>query len=173
MLSACVLSIKEFNEYIAKHHRHHGPIRGDKFRVGCLSNGRLCGAASAGRPVSRYLDDGKTLEVLRLCTDGTKNACSFLYSRCARIAQELGYERIITYILETEIGSSLKASGWQLDAATCGGGHWNCATRPRSEGIKTETDLLGEKIIKREAPTCAKQRWLKVLNIKTDGGGQQ
>lgn len=92
-MKAVCLSLKEANKYVEKYHRHHSPVHGDKFRVGCEENGKLVGVANVGRPVSRYLDDGKTLEVLRLCTDGTKNACSFLYSRCARIAKELGYEK--------------------------------------------------------------------------------
>ena len=66
-------------------------------------------------PVARALDDGNTCEIQRLCTDGTKNACSFLYGRCARIAKELGYKKIITYILDTEPGTSLKAAGFTLE----------------------------------------------------------
>jgi hypothetical protein len=33
-----------------------------------------------GRPVARMVDDGWTLEVNRVATDGTKNACSILYA---------------------------------------------------------------------------------------------
>lgn len=84
----------------------------DKFSLGCMANGHLAGVAIVGRPVSRYLDDGLTLEVNRLCTDGTKNACSFLYGAAARAAKVLGYHRIVTYILDTESGVSLRASGW-------------------------------------------------------------
>ena len=95
---------------------------GDKFRVGVSDGDKLVGVAQVGRPVSRYLDDGQTLEVIRCCTDGTKNACSFLYSRCARIAEEMGYKKIITYILASELGSSLKASGWHCETDNAGGG---------------------------------------------------
>ena len=116
--------------------------------MGVESNGVICGVVQVGRPVSRVLDDGKTLEVVRLCTDGTKNACSFLYSRAARIAKELGYSKIITYILETESGDSLAASGWLLEDAKCGGGNWSCKSRPRNT----------------TAPQCFKQRWSKMLN---------
>jgi len=73
--------------------------------------GKLVGVAVAGRPVSRRLDDGLTLEVLRVCTDGTPNACSFLYARCAKIARLMGYERVITYTLTSEGGASLRAVG--------------------------------------------------------------
>ena len=59
-------------------------------------------------PVSRYLDDGHTLEVNRLCTDGTKNACSFLYAAAWRAARAMGYRKIVTYILDTESGASLR-----------------------------------------------------------------
>lgn len=162
-MKAVSLFLKESNQYVEKNHRHHSPVHRDMFRVGCEENGVLCGVANVGRPVSRYLDDGRTLEVLRLCTDGTKNACSFLYSRCARIAKELGYEKIITYILQSESGNSLKASGWICEDNNCGGGHWNCTSRPRSTGIVIQQTLLGEEVIKKEAPICAKQRWVKIL----------
>lgn len=162
-MKAICISLKEANRYVEQYHRHHSPVHRDKFRVGCEMNGTLVGVANVGRPVSRYLDDGKTLEVLRLCTDGTKNACSFLYSRCARIAKELGYEKIITYILESESGNSLKASGWLCEDDNCGGGHWNCQSRPRNIGIIVQQTLLGEVVVKKESPTCAKQRWAKIL----------
>lgn len=163
-MKAVSLSLKEANDYVAQNHRHHNPVVGDKYRVGVEKDGKLCGVANVGRPLSRYLDDGKTVEVLRLCTDGTKNACSFLYSRCARVAKELGFKKIITYILEDENGTSLKASGWTLVNDSCGGGSWNCKSRPRATEEIVQVDLLGEKrVIRKAAITCKKQRWEKVL----------
>jgi hypothetical protein len=96
---------------VAKHHRHNNPTVGGKFALGATQDGKLVGVASAGRPVCRRLDDGKTLEVLRVATDGTMNACSFLYARCAKIARLMGFTRIITYTLESEGGASLRAVG--------------------------------------------------------------
>ena len=122
MLQAIPISLKQANTFVDELHRHHNPAVGDKFRVGVMDGNKLVGVAQVGRPVSRYLDDGQTLEVIRCCTDGTKNACSFLYSRCARIAEEMGYKKIITYILASELGSSLKASGWHLETDNAGGG---------------------------------------------------
>ena len=110
-MTAVPLTQKEANAFVDKLHRHHEPTPGDKYRLGAQVNGVLVGVVQVGRPVSRVLDDGKTVEVIRLCTDGTKNACSFLYSAAARIARELGYSKIITYILNTETGASLKAAG--------------------------------------------------------------
>lgn len=104
MLTVKPMSLADANRFVAEHHRHHKPVRGHKFSLGCMANGHLAGVAIVGRPVSRYLDDGLTLEVNRLCTDGTKNACSFLYGAAARAAKVLGYHRIVTYILDTESG---------------------------------------------------------------------
>ena len=145
-MKAVPLELKQANEFVEKIHRHHAPVHRDKFRVGCEVDGNLVGVVQIARPVARGLDDGETVEVVRLCTDGTPQVCSFLYSRAARIAKEMGYKRIITYILETETGASLKASGWVLDGKTTAKS-WNCPSRPRST----------------TAPTCAKFRWIKIL----------
>lgn len=157
-LTAVPLSFKEANAYIAEKHRHHMPVPRDKFRVGCENeDGKLVGVATVGNPVARTLCDGYTLEVTRLCTDGTANVCSFLYSRCARIAKEMGYKKIITYILETEDGTSLKASGWHCEVEKCGGGSWNRPKRPREVEVVT---LFGSV---EKYPIGAKQRWYKKL----------
>ena len=94
-----------------------------------MVDGQLVGVAIVGRPVSRYLDDGLTLEVNRLCTDGTQNACSFLYGAAARAARTMGYRKIITYILDTENGVSLRAAGWKC-AGLAGGRMWTGKRRP-------------------------------------------
>lgn len=117
MLTLQPVSLAEANAFVALHHRHHKPVRGHKYSLGCFREGQLVGVAITGRPVSRYLDDGLTLEVNRLCTDGTRNACSFLYGAAARAAKAMGYRKIITYILDTEDGASLRAAagparGW-------------------------------------------------------------
>ena len=123
-MKAVPVSLKEANAFVEELHRHHKPAQGDKYRVGAADDdGKLIGVAQVGRPLSRHLDDGETLEVIRLCSDGSQNVCSFLYSRCARIAKEMGYKKIITYILESEDGASLKASGWQLEETVVGGVH--------------------------------------------------
>lgn len=127
------ITMRAANDFVLTHHRHHGKVRGCKFCIGVLDGEqKLRGVAVVGRPVSRYLDNGLTAEVTRLCTDGCKNACSFLYAACARIARQMGYDRIITYILESENGASLRASGWSC-RVTCGGGNWNTPKRPRAD----------------------------------------
>jgi hypothetical protein len=96
-----------------------------------------------GRPVARNLDNGWTLEVNRLCTDGTKNACSMLYSASWRVAKNLGYKKLITYILSEETGASLKASNWKCIGES-GGGSWNCENRPRVDKHPTQKKIKFE-----------------------------
>ena len=151
MLSARPIELKDANAFVDSLHRHHDPVHRDKFRVAAYDGDKLVGVVQIARPVSRMLDDGRTAEVVRLCTDGTKNACSFLYARAARAAAALGYDRIITYILETESGSSLRAAGWHFQTVTSGG-EWSRPSRPR------ETT----------APSCRKQRWEKNLKEETE-----
>lgn len=103
-----------------------------KFAIAAEAYGQIIGVAIVARPVARLLDDGKTLEVARLCTTGERNACSMLYGACARIADAMGYDRIITYILESEPGTSLRATGW-VNEGTAGGGTWSRPNRSRED----------------------------------------
>lgn len=107
------ISLRGANAYVRDHHRHHKPTVGHKFSIACADGQEIVGVAIVGRPVSRHLDDYWTLEVNRLCTDGTRNACSMLYAAAWRVARAMGYKRLITYILESEPGTSLKAVGWK------------------------------------------------------------
>ena len=141
------LTLKCENDFVIQNHRHHGKVQGCKFCIGAVDEkGKLRGVAITGRPVSRYLDNGTTAEITRLCTDGFKNACSFLYAACARIAKEMGYTKIITYILITENGASLKAAGWS-EQGVCGGGNWNVKSRPRNNSPNTCKKRLYYKLI--------------------------
>lgn len=119
-------------QYIAENHRHHRPPQGYKFGISAMCNGEIVGVVTVGRPVNRTLDDGRTAEVTRLCTDGTPNACSLLYGAAWRAAKAMGYTRIVTYILEEESGSSLKASGW-VCTAKVRGTSWNNKSRSRQD----------------------------------------
>lgn len=142
------LSLDEANAFVASNHRHHKPVVGHLFSIGAEIAEQIVGVAIVGRPVARLRDDGMTAEVTRLCTDGTKNACSFLYGASARAAFALGYARIGTYILATEPGTSLMASGWRL-LGERGGGTWNRpgSSRARVDKHPTQTKLLFEKSI--------------------------
>ena len=140
------MTLREANEFVAAHHRHHKPVVGQKFSIGCSRNGQLAGIVIAGRPVSRYLDDGNTLEVTRLCTTGEKNVCSFLYGAAARAARAMGYSKIITYTLNTESGTSLRTAGWTC-AGPAGGIRWTGQRRPAADLYPAQMKLRYEKLL--------------------------
>lgn len=144
MLSLIPVSLKEANAFVDAHHRHHKSVTGHKFSIGCEQDGRLVGIVIAGRPVSRYLDDGLTLEVTRLCTTGKRNACSMLYAAAARAAKAMGYRKIITYTLETEDGASVRAAGWQC-CGSAGGTCWTGKRRPAVQEYPAIKKLRYEK----------------------------
>ena len=140
------MSLREANAYVDAHHRHHKSVVGHKFSIGCEKDGQLAGVVIVGRPVSRYLDDGTTLEVTRLCSNGEKNVCSFLYGAAARAAKALGYRKIITYTLDTEPGISLRAAGWTC-AGKAGGIRWTGKRRPAVDLCPPQMKLRYEKTL--------------------------
>lgn len=144
------ITLKDANMFVKENHRHHDSVTGCKFAVGLyktVSNeNRLIGVAICGRPVSRHLDNGLTLEINRLCVIESGNCCSMLYGAVSRIAKAMGYEKIITYILESEEGTSLKASGFTLEDESCGGEEWTGTRKNRRD---------------KTPPKEMKQRWSK------------
>lgn len=134
----------EANAFVKQYHRHHKPVVGSIFQIAVAIENKIIGVVIVGRPVSRHQDNGWTLEVNRCCTDGTKNACSMLYSAAWRVAKNLGYKRLITYILNTETGKSLYASNWRC-LGECGSDKgWNVASRPRVDKHPLQKKLLFE-----------------------------
>ncbi len=129
------LTLAEANIFIKKYHRHHGPVVGHKFSIGVNDGEKVVGVIIVSRPVARRLDDGWTAEVTRCCTDGSEesskaHAASKLYAAAWRCARAMGYKRLITYTLDTEPGTSVKAAGWKC-VGTSPGGSWSCKSRPR------------------------------------------
>lgn len=143
MLELVPTTLEEANEFVRQNHRHNHPVPGAKFCVGAENDGKIVGIAIVGRPVARLLDDGWTLEVNRVCTDGTRNANSFLYGAVRRAAWALGYKKLITYTLPSESGSSLKATDWKL-IGEAGGGLWNRKSRARIDTHPLQVKLRGE-----------------------------
>lgn len=144
MLEICPINFAEANAFVEQHHRHHGRVVGHKFSIGLSDGEKIVGAAIVGRPVSRYLDNDWTLEVNRLCTDGTRNACSMLYAAAWRAARAMGYKRLATYILDSEPGTSLRAAGWRC-AGKAGGLRWTGKRRPEVDLCPAQMKLRFEK----------------------------
>lgn len=134
------LTRDQANAFVAALHRHRGPVVSHLFALGCYMGDRCAGVAIVGRPLARALCDGFTAEVTRLCTDGTPNACSYLYAAAWRAARALGYTKLITYTLASESGTSLRAAGWKVEAAVKGRS-WSCASRPRAAQHEIEDKL--------------------------------
>lgn len=137
------IDLGEANAFVAQHHRHHQPVIGHLFSLGAALDDKIVAVAIVGRPVARLRDDGMTAEVTRLCSDGTRNACSFLYGASARAAFALGFKRIGTYILASESGVSLTAAGWRM-IGEVKGQSWNRSLRPRVDKHPTQDKFLFE-----------------------------
>ena len=143
------LTLAQANALVEKLHRHHKPAQGHRFSIGAfLPDGTPVGAVIVGRPVARMVDQYAVAEVTRLVTDGSKNACSFLYARAARAAQAMGFTRIQTYTLPEEGGASLRASGWTDEG------------QPRRNG-EGWTSRDGRRT---DQPTSTKTRWARTLS---------
>lgn len=143
-LTVTPIDFAEANAFVATFHRHHKPMPGCKFSIAVAdTDGKVRGVAMVGRPVARMSNDGLTLEVNRVCTDGARNACSMLYGAAWRAAKALGYRRLITYTLPVEGGSSLRAAGWKL-LGERGGGQWSRPSRPRVDVAEL---VAGQKLL--------------------------
>jgi hypothetical protein len=153
-LTVIPLTSAAAQQIVANIHRHHGPLPPGyaDVAIGCLTEGgRICGAVILGRPTNRNSDDGQTREVLRLATDGTPNAASCLLGAAGKAARAMGVSRLITYILDSETGVSLKAAGWQQEK-----------TGISSEWANYQSN--GRSVKPRSHYESTKQRW--ALNIR-------
>lgn len=139
------VTLEAANEFVRRLHRHNKPVLGSKFSIGVMEGEKLVGVAIVGRPVARLLDDGLTVEITRVCTDGTRNAPSMLYGACRKAAKAMGYERIFTYTLPEEGGASLRAAGFVLDKESAGNTHKAWHNRPGRTVEAVGDDLIGGK----------------------------
>ncbi len=144
------LTIKRANEIVSEYHRHNLPTSGGLFAIGAMEGEELMGVAIVGRTVARMLDNQFTAEVTRTCTIPTapRNTTSFLYGACRRIAQMMGYKKVITYTLQSESGASLRGAGWQMELELPARSGWDTPVRPRRKGTVENT---------------AKRRWIAKL----------
>lgn len=145
-LEPALVSREQAGEFVRRLHRHHDPDQGDKFCLGAwdVERDELCGVAVVGRPRSPVLDRLPwLLEVTRVCTDGTRNACSFLYANATRVAEARGWTAVITYTLRSESGASLRALGWWPEELRPRSGKgWDNREGRRSDGAHGEIRWL-------------------------------
>jgi hypothetical protein len=135
-LVAVPCSVTKARHVVDAWHRHHGSSTPALYAAAVATeDGIVRGVALIGRPVARLLDDGWTLEVTRVATDGTPNACSALYGIARRLGAALGYARLVTYTREDEPGSSPRAAGL-TDDGPIRARSWDMPGRRRTD--KTE-----------------------------------
>ena len=136
------ITLGEAKEFVRQHHEHNPPPAGWRFGASIWNWQTLIGVAMVGRPVARMLDHKTIVEVNRLCVrrdvpDGLRwNACSQLYGWAAREARKRGFAKIVTYTLESELGTTLRAAGWGMEHLTRGG-TWDRPSRHRQDKSST------------------------------------
>lgn len=146
-LEAKPCTLRQANDLVDDLHRHHDPVTGHRFSVSAWAGNKLVGVAIVGRPVGPNVPQYSVAEVTRLVTDGTRNACSFLYARCARADEAIGFDWIQTYTLQSEPGTSLRACGWICDGVVRKDGKgWT--NRPGRKDKNTEPKVRWRKVLK-------------------------
>lgn len=143
-LEVVPMTLTDAKVFVGQVHRTHEPPKSGLFAAGLARDGEVVGVAIVGRPKARCLADGFTAEVTRVAIiEDVPNGCSMLYGACWRAARALGYRKLVTYILATEPGTSLRAAGWKC-IAEVRGRSWSCASRPRVDKHPTQDKLRWE-----------------------------
>lgn len=157
-LELCDVQWKEAKKFVGLHHEHCPAPVGWKFGAGIRNGRELIGVVTVGRPVARAYDARKyIIEVNRLCVrrdipSGLAwNACSMAYGYAAREAKKRDYAVIVTYTLESEDATTLKAAGWTFDGITRGGSR-SCPSRPRVDKTSTERKVRWKKVLRKLRP---------------------
>lgn len=146
-LSLAPCTIKAAKAWVAKTHRHLPEFNGARFAVAVVDDdGEIRGVAVASNGPRVWEGTGR-LNIGRVSTDGTKDACSMLYGAICRAGKALGYREAWTYTLPEEPGTSLRAAGFEEVGESAGGTH-SRKSRPRAEP-------------KQGGP---KRRWRRILN---------
>ena len=151
-LSIIPLSLKEANDFVTKYHRHNKKCAGHKWSIGAIYQSELVGVIIVGRPVARKLDNRFTLEVNRNCVldNAPKGTCSFLYAKAIKIWQSMGGKKLITYTLNTESGSSLRAVDFNKETTV--------QTFKKNTGWTTRENRVWQKV-----QSIPRIRWSKEL----------
>lgn len=149
VLSARAVAFRDACALVNMYHRHLASPVGHLFSGGVFDGELMVAAVIVGRPLACAQQDGRTVQILRVATDGTRNACSKAMGWAMAQAQQRGYERMLTYTLAHEPGGSLRAVGFIEDGLTRGG-TWSSPGRPRQD----------------RHPTQPKRRWVKLIGKK-------
>lgn len=119
-LTPCTISAAK--RYVYTHHRHLKRVNGGRFAVAVAVDGRVAGVGIVGNGPRVWEGSGKMV-IVRVATDGTKNACTMILGALCRAGRALGYTEAWTYTLPEEPGTSLRAAGFEDMGVTAGGTH--------------------------------------------------
>lgn len=146
-------TIKAAKRWVAQTHRHLPEFNGARFAVAVVDDaGEIHGVAVASNGPRVWEGTGR-LNIGRVSTDGTKDACSMLYGAICRAGKALGYTEAWTYTLPSEPGTSLRAAGFEEVGESAGGSH-DRKGRPRHAPVQGGP----------------KRRWRRILNQERAGG---
>jgi hypothetical protein len=106
------IGTREASAVVKRLHRHLPRVVGGLFAVSVFDNDELVGVGVASRPKARFLQDGFTVEISRVATDGHRNACSKIYGALCRACAAIGVRRVVTFTRTDEPGTSLRAAGF-------------------------------------------------------------
>lgn len=149
----------EARAFVDEHHEHNKAPVSWRYGTAIWNANTLLGVAMVGRPVARMIPADKVVEVNRVCLrrdiarELRWNACSMLYGWAAREAEKRGFEKIITYTLESEAGTALKAAGWIPEAKTKGGS-WDRPSRARGVVAPLERKIRWARYLKPAKPAA-------------------
>jgi hypothetical protein len=120
MLSLKPITFKDACIFVNENHLHLKAPQGYKFAISAAIDDDIVCVIMIGRPLNRNLDDGSTLEILRLAGKFINNSSSFLVAAGLKVCKNLGYKRLITYIRADEKGHVYKMMGFAAAPKTIG-----------------------------------------------------
>ena len=159
MFEPLAITLKEANAFVDQHHSHHKPVHRAKWYIGAINDDKLVAVVLVGRPIAPALDDGQTLEVVRLCcVRGNKNAASFLLGCAERVAKAAGYSLLVSYVRADEDGTCYKAANWTPRAKVKG--------RPHNTGNRAGRWLPG--LYEPSTEIVDRVRWERRLKMEAE-----
>lgn len=130
-LTVAPIALKHAAKFIGVEHRHNKVMGIQRWALAAYDGQRLIGVVVVGNPNARMLKHPRRFEVTRLATDGTTDACSFLYGAATRVARAMGIWSLKTYTLLSESGASLRAVHAK-DEGEVAAEEWGRPSRPRT-----------------------------------------
>jgi hypothetical protein len=136
------LTLEEVNAFLEGRNPLGDSVASHRFSIGTFLGGRLAGIVVVDYPSSSFRDDGLTLEVTRICTEGADEIRSFLYRSAARAAFATGARRIGVYA-SRESTLILRAAGFKL-RDLLGEGDWDREVFPGESPDKPAANWFWE-----------------------------